>query len=69
MSEVTHATFSLERHYGVAPARVFTAWAESKAKARWFAGRDATHELDFRPGGREKAAGTHEGKELTFESV
>ena len=34
---VTHATFSLERDYPVAPARVFAAWADPAAKARWFA--------------------------------
>ena len=34
---VTHATFSLERSYPVPPARVFTAWSDPAAKARWFA--------------------------------
>ena len=35
---VAHATFSLERTYQAAPARVFAAWAEPAAKAQWFAG-------------------------------
>ena len=33
---VTHATFALERSYPVPPARVFAAWADPAAKARWF---------------------------------
>ena len=38
---VTHATFSLERSYPAPPARVFAAWADPAAKARWFAGGPA----------------------------
>ena len=49
---VTHATFVVERTYDTSPARVFAAWTEPAAKARWFA-RDAEFELDFRLGGRE----------------
>jgi uncharacterized protein YndB with AHSA1/START domain len=67
---VTHATFSLERIYKVSPARVFSAWADPNAKARWFAGPAAEHELDFRVGGREVNRGRHEGGPvLTFESL
>lgn len=67
---ITHATFSLERVYEVPPARVFAAWAEPEAKARWFAGPGAEHEFDFRVGGREVNRGRHEGGPLlTFESV
>src|SRR5579883_1515062 len=58
---VTHATFVIERSYPVAPARVFAAWADPAAKARWFAGPDESqsgpHELDFRVGGRERVSG------------
>jgi uncharacterized protein YndB with AHSA1/START domain len=43
-----HSTFSLERHYGVPPARVFAAWADPAARARRFAGPASEHELDFR---------------------
>ena len=46
---VTHATFSLERSYRASTARVFAAWADPAAKARWFAGPDSEHQLDFRP--------------------
>jgi uncharacterized protein YndB with AHSA1/START domain len=63
MSErsVTHATFVVERVYDASPSRVFVAWADPAAKARWFAGPEewgpAEHELDFRVGGRERASG------------
>jgi uncharacterized protein YndB with AHSA1/START domain len=51
-----HATFVIERTYDASPARVFAAWAEPAAKARWFGGGDeetGEYELDFRVGGRE----------------
>ncbi len=35
---VLHSTFTIERTYGVAPAEVFAAWADPRAKARWFGG-------------------------------
>jgi uncharacterized protein YndB with AHSA1/START domain len=67
---VVHATFSLERLYPVAPGRVFAAWADPSAKARWFAGPTGEHELDFRVGGREINRGHHEdGPVMTFESL
>ena len=68
---VTHATFSLERSYPVPPARVFAAWAEPAAKARWFAAAPASgHQLDFRVGGREVAHGGPDGGPvMTFESI
>jgi uncharacterized protein YndB with AHSA1/START domain len=67
---ITHATFSLERVYQVSTESVFAAWADGGAKARWFAGPGADHEMDFRVGGREVNRSTDEdGKVLTFESV
>ncbi|GAA1313206.1 activator of HSP90 ATPase [Planotetraspora silvatica] len=67
---VTHTTFTLERVYKASPARVFAAWADPEAKARWFAGPAAEHELDFRIGGREVTRGhAADGSALTFESV
>ncbi|MEU4835609.1 SRPBCC family protein [Streptosporangium sp. NPDC023615] len=67
---VTRATFGLERLYPAPPARVFAAWADPAAKARWFAGAAAEHELDFRVGGREVNRGRHEeGTALTYTSV
>lgn len=68
---VQHATFTLERVYPVPPARVFAAWADPAAKARWFAGASADrHELDFRVGGTEILQGRGGPKNalLTFES-
>ncbi len=54
---VVHSTFTLERTYDRAPARVFAAWADPGLKARWFGGGtdDAPLDLDmdFRVGGHE----------------
>jgi uncharacterized protein YndB with AHSA1/START domain len=62
---VEHAGFSIERSYDVSLARVFGAWAEPAAKARWFSGPEAwvgvRHELDFRIGGRELSTGGPRG--------
>ncbi|MDN3357671.1 SRPBCC family protein [Actinomadura sp. DC4] len=66
---VTHATFDLERRYPVPVERVFAAWADPAAKARWFAAPGGGHELDFRVGGREVNRGRHgDGPPLTFEA-
>src|SRR5687767_8047071 len=58
---VTHATFVIERTYDASPARVFAAFAEPMAKARWFVGPEewesSDHQLDFRVGGREHVSG------------
>jgi len=57
-----HATFSIERIYPAAPARVFKAWSDQPSKARWFACHDdwtpGKHEMDFRVGGRERLSMT-----------
>ena len=68
---VTHATFTLERSYPVPPARVFAAWADPAAKARWFTPNPGFgHELDFRVGGREVARGGPDGGPvMTFETL
>jgi uncharacterized protein YndB with AHSA1/START domain len=63
---VTHATFTLERTYPADVERVFAAWSDPDAKARWMAGPDSNHEMDFRVGGREIARGEHDGKTLRF---
>jgi uncharacterized protein YndB with AHSA1/START domain len=71
---VTHATFALERSYDASPARVFAAWADPAAKARWFAGPEEwgrdEFELDFRVGGREVSRGGPPGGPVhTYEAV
>jgi len=52
-----HTTFVIERRYAAQPARVFAAWADPAAKARWFNGpstwQNEGYVLDFRVGGRE----------------
>jgi uncharacterized protein YndB with AHSA1/START domain len=57
-SSTQHATFTIERDYPVAPARVFRAWADPDAKLQWFAchedWRSENHQLDFRAGGSEQ---------------
>lgn len=62
---VTHAMFTIERVYDVAPSKVFNAWANPAAKAKWFVGpADWTQhkrEMDFRVGGREHLSGGPKG--------
>jgi uncharacterized protein YndB with AHSA1/START domain len=65
---IVHSTFSLERVYEASTGRVFAAWADPAAKARWFS-PSGPHELDFRVGGREVNRGhNQDGQALTFES-
>jgi uncharacterized protein YndB with AHSA1/START domain len=63
---VVHASFVIERKFKQAPERVFNAFADPAAKARWFSGPPDqwTQELrafDFRVGGREQLIGTWAG--------
>jgi uncharacterized protein YndB with AHSA1/START domain len=69
-----HGTFTLERVYDASPARVFKAWADIEAKARWFMGpadwRQLERSLDFRIGGRERLRGRKgSGVVSTFDGV
>lgn len=56
-----HATFTIERSFAVPPSRVFAAFADVKAKVRWFVGPDewerSNLKLDFKVGGRESVSG------------
>ena len=66
-----HATFTIERNFAVPPARVFAAYADAKAKARWFGGPDewekkSNLKLDFRVGGRETVSGGPPGGPVHF---
>jgi uncharacterized protein YndB with AHSA1/START domain len=60
-----HATFVIERSYDARPSRVFRAFADREAKARWFAGpadwSSGESEFDFRVGGRERSSGGPKG--------
>ena len=50
-----HDTFRIDRHFGAEPARVFRAFADPDAKAKWFGSPASTQResFDFREGGRE----------------
>jgi uncharacterized protein YndB with AHSA1/START domain len=71
MSErsVVHSTFTLERIYPAPVSEVFRAWADPQIKVRWFAGRSADYQMDFRPGGLERNSAVHDGKQITWESL
>jgi uncharacterized protein YndB with AHSA1/START domain len=70
---IEHATFTIERSYESAPARVFAAWSDPAVKGRWFGNSDepsGDYELDFRVGGREVNRGTGpDGEMYTFEAL
>jgi uncharacterized protein YndB with AHSA1/START domain len=72
MSErpVEHAAFVVERVYDASPDRVFAAWSDPRAKARWFHDTEGEFEFDFRVGGWERRRGTlPDGREYTFEAL
>ena len=61
-----HATFVIDRSYDAPPSRVFGAFANPEAKARWFVGpagkwTEIAREFDFRLGGRERLKGGFSG--------
>jgi uncharacterized protein YndB with AHSA1/START domain len=67
---VEHADFTLERRYEAPVDNTYAAWSDPVAKARWFAGPEASHFLDFRVGGIERVISRlPDGREVTFESV
>ena len=69
---VVHDTFAIEREYDATPARVFAAWADPAAKARWFGSKmkEGKFELDFRVGGTEINSGTGpDGSVYTYEAL
>jgi uncharacterized protein YndB with AHSA1/START domain len=66
---VAHGSFTLERGFDAAPARLFNAFVDPAAKARWFDGGDK-HEIleramDVRQGGRERVLGRWESGLMT----
>lgn len=58
-----HGSFVIERSYPASPARVFKAFADEAAKARWFTGPAGFQQyekaFDFRVGGHEVLVGKH----------
>jgi uncharacterized protein YndB with AHSA1/START domain len=75
MSErsIQHSSFVLERSYAVPPQKVFNAFADQKAKARWFVGPNewekSDHKLDFRVGGKETVSGGPPGGAVHYFSA
>ncbi|HET6159863.1 MAG TPA: SRPBCC family protein [Dongiaceae bacterium] len=67
----THGTFAIERVYDASPARVFKAWADPEAKARWFVGpadwQLLARSIDFRIGGEEHLSGRRTDFVSTFD--
>lgn len=63
---VKHATFVVERTYAASTERVYNAWADPIAKAKWFSKPDI---FDFRVGGREHSSGgPPEGPIFTYDA-
>ena len=72
MSErsVEHGTFVVQRVYGASADRVFAAWSDPQAKARWFGDSEGEFELDFRVGGWERGRGIlPDGREYAIEAL
>lgn len=64
---VKHATFVVEKTYAAPPERVYQAWADPEAKAKWFSKADI---FDFQVGGREySSGGPPEGPVFVFDAV
>lgn len=62
----THSTFRIERIYPATPERVFAAWSDRSAKARWYQPAEV---FDFRVGGREfSRGGPAGGAVFTFDA-
>ena len=70
---VVHATFVIKRVFDAVPSRVFAAWADPKAKAKWFGAPDEGtdfHSMDFKLGGKEISRGRGpDGKRYSFDAT
>ena len=65
-----HAAFEVERVYDASPDRVFAAWSDPGAKARWFDGPGADWEIEFRVGGWERRRGMlPDGREYAVQAL
>ena len=71
---IKHGSFVIERLFNYEPARLFQAWTDPKAKARWFNGpsdkwTEEVREMDVRIGGRDRLIGKFmDGSESRFEA-
>ena len=57
---IAHGSFTVERSFKAAPARIFAAWSDPAIKGKWYGDPEkdsVAQEFDFRPGGRELRAG------------
>jgi uncharacterized protein YndB with AHSA1/START domain len=67
---IEHGRFVVERVYEASPDRVFAAWSDPQAKARWFDDAGAEFEIDFRAGGWERRRGPlPDGREYAFQAL
>jgi uncharacterized protein YndB with AHSA1/START domain len=70
MTKAIHGSFTIERVYDASPQRVFKAFSDPVAKARWFNGppgwKETRREFDFRAGGQEVVGGKGGGHESLF---
>lgn len=62
MQAAHHDSFVIERIYDASPSRVFQAWTDPAAKAKWFNGpegkwKELKRECDIRVGGSEVVTG------------
>lgn len=72
--KVLHDTFTVEREYKHAPAKVFKAWSNLETKLKWFgppSGWTPEEQVfDFKVRGREIQAGKHgDGRRTKFDST
>lgn len=72
--KVDHAVFTLDRHYDAPLALLYRAFADEKAKSRWFGGGAEwdlkSREFDFRVDGKEHLSGRWKsGMVSTFDAT
>ena len=68
--DMQHETITFERHFPVAPARVFQAYTNEKEREKWSPPDKETRfeilDSDVRTGGRERAQCGTEGNMMTY---
>jgi uncharacterized protein YndB with AHSA1/START domain len=70
---IAHDTFTIDRTFAASRERLFNAFADPAAKAKWFGPPDTNlpHTLDFRVGGQESMRGDagESGPTFTFDAT